>query len=171
MLHDNDNADGSAKHWPPVENVKRSAEMYWKEMLSNVSDDMYGSKSFPDPGADIQNPTPFIDSLDITSPEKFERIVDERLAHCQKVLLNKNKEYSRNGDRLHNFRSAAQRRGTDPMSALLGMKVKHEVSIEDMVRDCLEGRPPTRKQIAEKFGDDINYLLLLEALILEYVKD
>lgn len=153
MLHDNDNPKTN-----PVPVYPMNCDPVFRDkILSSYTEEREPiTRELPD--------------FDITTPEQFERIVDERLAHCRKVLLEKNKEYSRNGDRLHNFRSAARRMGTDPMNALLGMKVKHEVSIEDMVQDCLEGMPPTKKQIAEKFGDDHNYLLLLEALILEYIK-
>jgi hypothetical protein len=102
-----------------------------------------------------------------TSPDQFDKIVRHRMDTCLRVLLEKNKEYSRNGDRLWNFRSAGRCRGKHPLEALEGMEVKHTISIDDMVRDCVEDRQPTIKAIEEKFTDAINYLLLKEALIRE----
>jgi hypothetical protein len=104
---------------------------------------------------------------DVTTPEEFDKIVRHRIDTCLRVLLEKNQEYSRNGDRLWNFRSAGRCRGKHALEALEGMEVKHTVSIDDMVRDCLEGRRPTVRGIEEKFTDAINYLLLKEALVRE----
>lgn len=99
------------------------------------------------------------------TPEKFTEVVRRRLIHCEYVLVPKDHEYSRGGDRLHNFKKAAEIEKCSPEKALLGMAMKHIVSIMDMVEDL----PvlPTEAQQAEKFTDAINYLLLLEALIEE----
>ena len=101
------------------------------------------------------------------TPERFEQIVDARLAHCQKVLTAKGEEYSRDGDRLHNFKKAGRKLGETPEAALLGMNVKHTVSIDDIVTDLEAGELPTTKALDEKISDAINYLLLLEGLIVE----
>ena len=47
------------------------------------------------------------------------------------------------------------------------MKVKHDVSVDDIVDDLKRGVVPPKEFIAEKLGDSINYLLLLEGLIEE----
>jgi hypothetical protein len=176
MMHDN---DGSKVYWrdtaaealgkmnrPPPDPTLEPDEKNLKAVLTHLSKEMLNMRvyleSFPVPRV---APSPTHPS--ITSPATFEKIVDERLAYCRRILLAKNEEYSRNGDRLHNFRSAARIRDTDPMTALLGMKVKHDVSIDDLVLDCLEGKPVHLDRLAEKMTDSINYLLLLEALIRE----
>lgn len=99
--------------------------------------------------------------------ERFEKLVDNRLAHCRKVLLEKNEEYSRNNERLHNFKTAARIDDVVPESALWGMMRKHIVSMRDMVADAEKGIAPTTKMLDEKVTDTINYSLLLEALLVE----
>ena len=97
----------------------------------------------------------------------FKTIVDARLEHCHKVLTAKGEEYSRHGDRLHNFKSAGRKRNKHCAEALLDMKVKHDVSIDDIVADLAQGIVPSKAMVAEKIGDSINYMLLLEGLIEE----
>lgn len=101
------------------------------------------------------------------TPERFKQIVDARLAHCREVLTAKGEEYSRDGDRLHNFKSAGRKRGCTPEKSLLGMDDKHTVSIDDIVEDLEMGKLPTVSTLNEKISDAINYLLLLEGLIVE----
>ncbi len=117
--------------------------------------------------------TPNISSTDSQStirtnmtPKDFETLVTRRLNHCQKLLTEKGEEYSRNGDRLWNFHSAAATKGTTPEDALMGMLVKHWVSIMDMVSNP---KAVTDKLIDDKLSDNINYSLLLEALFKERI--
>lgn len=99
--------------------------------------------------------------------KEFGDLVEERFDQCEKVLNSKGDEYSREGDRLWNFKRAGEKRNCTPAEALMGMKVKHDVSIDDMVQFLGAGVVPSRAQVAEKIGDSINYLLLLEGLIEE----
>ena len=62
----------------------------------------------------------------------------------------------------------------DTERALIGMAVKHFVSIMDMVDEVAYARQslntsnlPKDKYVEEKIGDMINYLILLEAMIKE----
>lgn len=99
----------------------------------------------------------------------FEDIVNNRLSHCAALLTQKNEEYGSVGDRLHNFKRAAQIKGCDPVEALDGMALKHEVSLRDM-KDRMATQPdyvPSLTLVSEKISDMINYLLLFEALIEE----
>ena len=66
-------------------------------------------------------------------------------------------EYSRNNDRLHNFRKAALFTNSTPRKALWGMLAKHLVSIHDTIQD-------NDNINEEKLDDGINYLILLKAL-------
>jgi len=98
--------------------------------------------------------------------ERFNELVLTRLEKCQGVLVVKEGEYSVARDRLHNFKRAAALLYVQPETALLGMWAKHLVSILDIVDDVVSsGRVPTQEVISEKFGDAINYLLLLEGLL------
>lgn len=97
----------------------------------------------------------------------FNTIVGQRFDHCNRVLTEKGEEYSREGDRLWNFKRASAKQGNTPAEALMGMKVKHDVSVDDMVDALKRGVVPSKEAVAEKIGDSINYLLLLEGLIEE----
>lgn len=100
--------------------------------------------------------------------EEFDDLVIDRFESCQQILKGKSSEYSRNDDKLHNFKRAGELLGTTPERALLGMMTKHLISIMDMVDDIeFVGTLPSDGLISEKFGDSINYLLLLEGLIKE----
>jgi hypothetical protein len=103
--------------------------------------------------------------------DTFLEIVKNRLDYCEKILNIKGEEYSGDVDRLHNFKEAAKFLGCSSEKALLGMWIKHLVSIKDIIEniDRLNntGYVPDDKLIDEKFGDAINYILLLEGLIKE----
>lgn len=96
--------------------------------------------------------------------EDFNKIVDETLAACCETLAPKGEEYSRCGDRLHNFKVAAALQGTTPERALWGMAVKHIVSIQDIIDDPNAVREET---FYEKTQDLINYIILLTAMVRE----
>lgn len=98
--------------------------------------------------------------------ERFNQVVTARCEKIQQILAHKAKEYAM-GDRLHNFKVAARRRGVTPERALMGMKEKHSVSIEDIVDDLDKHNLTSLDTIEEKIGDEINYLILLEALLKE----
>jgi len=96
--------------------------------------------------------------------EKFDVIIQERLKKIEQILVNKAKEYSQAGDRLHNFKVAGRIQGITPKEALWGMAVKHMVNVEDFIKGRLA---PTKEMVDEKIGDLINYLILLEAVLTE----
>ncbi len=104
--------------------------------------------------------------------EEFKKVVEDRFEYCKKLLYGeKNKEYSRDGDKLHNFKVAARYKGETPEKALWGMWVKHIVSIEDIINDLEKGIVPSYKTLDNKIGDGINYYLLLEGLLVERLPD
>jgi hypothetical protein len=95
--------------------------------------------------------------------EQFEEILESRLAAIKTTLSNKAKEYAI-GDRLYNFKRAAEISRTTPQKALIGMLMKHLVSVIDLVEGSTK---PTEYLVNEKIGDAINYLILLEAIFKE----
>ena len=96
--------------------------------------------------------------------ETFDKIIENRIEEIQSTLIKKGKEYASNADRLYNFKRAAEIGRTTPEKALQGMRLKHSVSVLDLI----EGRLPlTKELIEEKLGDEINYLILLEAVLKE----
>lgn len=98
--------------------------------------------------------------------EHFERVMQRRFGQTFYVLGNKAKEYAR-GDRLHNFKEAAKFLRTTPEKACLGFLTKHLISVVDMVFDLDEGKIHDPKVWDEKLGDSMNYLILLEGLLVE----
>jgi len=103
------------------------------------------------------------------TPERFQEIVKELQVKTTDVLTKKAMEYSRNGERFHNFVVAGRRLGCDPIQALIGMKEKHSVSLVDMLEDLKDGKLPTIAMLNEKFGDEINYLILEYAMFRERI--
>lgn len=97
----------------------------------------------------------------------FIALVQSRLSKCIEILTHKSKEYSIVGDKLYNFKRAAESGRCTPATALWGMARKHHISIIDMIEATELGVIPSREAVAEKFGDMHNYLLLLEAIFEE----
>jgi len=96
--------------------------------------------------------------------DQFNTVCNKRLDKIKSVLQAKGKEYVSGSDRYHNFNVAARVLGTSREEALLGMAVKHYVSILDIIEQ--PGRF-SDEMIDEKIGDMINYLILLEGMLLE----
>lgn len=92
---------------------------------------------------------------------EFNELLNARLKKITETLGQKALQYESKADRLHNFKVAAQLSNSTPEKALWGMAMKHLVSITDLISGQLENN---RKNIDEKIGDMINYLILLEAL-------
>lgn len=99
--------------------------------------------------------------------EKFNEVVEERISKIKSTLVRKAAEYSSDDDRLHNFKVAARINGETPEKALWGMMSKHLVSVIDIISGTSAGKLPNADMRDEKIGDAINYLILLEALLIE----
>ena len=97
----------------------------------------------------------------------FEEYIKEALDRAMATLFAKSDAYNDpDGDRLRNFKVAAELQHTTPIKALAGMMAKHTVSVYDLIdksdKDIIEW-----VDWYEKIGDSINYLLLLYTLIHE----
>lgn len=99
--------------------------------------------------------------------QEFDNIVEERLVKIRDILGSKAKEYAV-GDRLYNFKRASEILRTSPQKALLGMLMKHIVSVIDLIEGSTKS---TEYLINEKIGDSINYFILLEALLKEQLDE
>jgi|SRR5665213_750950 len=97
---------------------------------------------------------------------EFSTLLDLRTWKMKEILGSKAKEYAR-GDRLHNFKRAAHALRCTPERACVSFWIKHVVSILDMVDDLDSGNINTVALWNEKLSDGINYLVLLEGLIME----
>jgi hypothetical protein len=101
-------------------------------------------------------------------PQAFIEMVRRRQESCLALLEEKALEYAPGEDRLSNFKRAGAVLGVKPIQALVGMLVKHWVSIAEMVQS---GREYSPEKWAEKIEDAINYMYLLEALLEEGRKE
>lgn len=99
--------------------------------------------------------------------DQFTKCFENRVDLCRRVLIGKNVDYARGGDKLHNFKEAAAMEGTTPEQALRGMLLKHWQSLRDMTNDLDSGIYHPMDIWEEKLGDALNYLFLLRALIQE----
>lgn len=106
------------------------------------------------------------------SPYSYENAIESMIGHCGRTLLKKHKEYATEDD-FHNFNVAAALQHITPQQALIGMMDKHVVSVHDLVNEHAEGREVSAEVWREKIGDNINYLLILWAMVegLEYGKN
>lgn len=93
----------------------------------------------------------------------FNTLLDRQMQRCESILNIKAEEYA-TVDRLHNFKVAAELQGITPRAALAGMMVKHTVSIYDM---CSSVKEFSFETWNEKITDHINYLILLQALVMD----
>jgi len=95
--------------------------------------------------------------------EEFNKILERRIEQIKSTLSDKAKMYAI-GDRLYNFKRSAEILRCSPHKALLGMFIKHLVSIIDLIEKSYTANS---ELIDEKIGDGINYLILLEAIFRE----
>ena len=101
---------------------------------------------------------------------RFEQIVDETLNQIKETLIVKGKEYRRNNDPFHNFNVGSRITGLIREKVLDGMLLKHEISIADMTNDLVDGKLPTKELLDEKFGDNIIYLIIKKASIIDKIE-
>ena len=102
--------------------------------------------------------------------DRFEQIVDETLNQIKETLIVKGKEYRRSNNPFHNFEEGSKRTGLIREKVLDGMLLKHEISIADITNDLTEGKLPKIETIEEKFGDNLIYLILKKASIIDKIE-
>jgi hypothetical protein len=105
------------------------------------------------------------------SEDYFVRSLDETLSSIVTSLEIKAKEYVRNNDRMHNFNRGAIKKNITREQVIDNMRLKHEISIDDMRQDIAEDKLPTKELVEEKFGDIINYFILEKISILHKIDE
>jgi len=100
----------------------------------------------------------------------FDEVIQQTLDRCKELLIIKGKEYRRNNDPFHNFNEGSKISGLIPEKVLDGFLLKHEISINDMTNDIEKGILPIEDKVNEKFDDNIIYLLIKKAMILNRIK-
>jgi hypothetical protein len=102
----------------------------------------------------------------------FEDCIENRIHRIREGLLAKAEEYATEDNRFHNFDVAARILNITPEQALQGIMLKHIVSVFDLVEwTDSDTNKLTERIIDEKIGDTINYLILLEGLLLRRVEE
>lgn len=92
---------------------------------------------------------------------KFEGLLKELDGNSLNTLIGKNKKYSSENDRLHNFNSGSDISGRTPAQTCWGYLTKHLVALRDMIeRDDFSDRD----DFLEKCQDSINYLRFIWVL-------
>ena len=102
---------------------------------------------------------------------RFDEVVDEVCKQITYTLKIKAKEYRRNNNPFHNFDMGTQRSGLIREKVLDGMLLKHEISIADITNDLVDNKLPTKELLDEKFGDNIIYLIIKKASIIDKIEE
>lgn len=113
--------------------------------------------------------TTVLDGGDMTQSE-MRKHLDHIFSCIKGKYWQKSAEYSPTGDAFHNFKAAAKKQRCTPERALIGMAMKHAVSIDDIVADVSGIFPviipgDTMEKIDEKIFDLILYYMLLHAML------
>lgn len=97
---------------------------------------------------------------------EFEQVFNSTIEQCTNTLIDREKQYSSNKDRLHNFNSAARLNDVTSEQALWGMVSKQIIALKDSIK-----RPDPQNVSSEKWDeftkDIINYMILLRAILTE----
>ena len=101
---------------------------------------------------------------DTADNSTYKLAIEDMISYCGDTLISKHWEYATEDD-FHNFNVAAKLQDVTPEQALIGMMDKHVVSIHDLVNAAAEGRTVSEDLWREKIGDNINYLLILWAMV------
>ena len=101
------------------------------------------------------------------TPQEFDQYLNDLLEGTRLMLASKATEYATETDRFHNFKVAAAIDDETPERAAWGMAKKHLVSIIDILDGTDEGQTYNKLYLREKFGDMLNYLILIEAMLSE----
>ena len=101
----------------------------------------------------------------------FKQVLDARIYQMRATLNAKAGEYATTTNRCHNFDVAARIANITPEQALDGMMRKHIVSTFDLIAWTSDGNESkiTKDIVDEKIGDLINYLVLLEGLLVRRI--
>lgn len=96
--------------------------------------------------------------------DKLLKHIEQRINKCKDVLGYKNSEYASQQDVMLNFKNAANFLGTTPEKVAFGYMMKHFESVKSIVYD---GKPVSKELYEEKITDLINYLLLIDTMMMD----
>lgn len=102
--------------------------------------------------------------------DDFDQVFEWIVGHVRSLMHAKSDEYSRGSDKHHNFKEAAPHmlaEGCTQLEAAYAFRVKHTVSIRDMIRDLRQGIHHPKALWVAKYGDEIAYRFLEFAMLHE----
>lgn len=107
----------------------------------------------------------------MTRKEFSEKIVEKRIELIREVLQRKGLEYGAEKNAFYNFNESTGISFHDTNIAVAWeFCVKHLTSIKDMISNFENiGTVPSNEFIEEKFGDAINYMILMEGMMKEHL--
>jgi len=101
--------------------------------------------------------------------EEFDGVFNLTIDLSEQVLTQRAPEYSTKEDRMHNFHEAQlllrPTKVITPAIAAWGIASKQAVCVIDQI--YMHDKSPSIGMIEEKFGDLINYLILIKAMLIE----
>lgn len=106
---------------------------------------------------------------------EFNMIVAKRCELIDNTLIRKGKEYANDDEVFHNFKNATGLSFHEsPEKVAWEFMVKHLQSIKDIIEHVsIDGANgyPSNNLVDEKIGDAVNYLILIEGMLKERIKD
>ncbi len=104
-------------------------------------------------------------------PEDFKKQIGYIIKELEDKLTIKSEEYWRESNPFHNFEKGGRLKNKNPMEVLQGFMLKHEVSVDDLVNDFVNGkRLPPFSVIEEKITDILIYYSILLVMFNFYGK-
>lgn len=103
--------------------------------------------------------------------DEFYKALNKRIERTVETFGIKNEEYAVGYNFMLNFENGVgMSTNRTPEAVAWGYAIKHLESIRSIIMyaDSTNGEDiPTKERIIEKFGDAINYLIIIEAMLLE----
>ena len=96
----------------------------------------------------------------ITKASQEHPKTEDTLLTLKELLIVKGKEYRRNNDPYHNFNEGAKLMNVRAMHVLNFFRLKHLISIADLLNDLEKGIRISEDQVNEKYNDVLVYTLI-----------
>ncbi len=96
--------------------------------------------------------------------DEFKKFFYNRFEKCSETLIKKSEEYSSEEDKMRNFNVSARMLGIEPEQVAFLYMMKHFESVYEIV---MNQKKVTREIWDEKIGDLINYLFLIDAILMK----
>lgn len=104
--------------------------------------------------------------MKLTDFDEF--LCDEIIPLIQDTLSSKSADYAGDNDKLFNFKQQGRIDNITPFDALRGNWLKHRASISQGLEELHKGKVRSYDWWKEKCIDNINYTILLLAMVKEY---